>query len=279
MRGEDNRGRPVKRSIKSRLETKKNRLKRRSKNILWETAKASVLIGIIAVTATSMIFIYNYMFHSPYFQLEEVVISGCGRVTEKEIAALAGVKHFQNILAINLEETARRIRINPWVEDVELERELPDKLVIKVSEKRPIALIKKDGDIYFVDSDGVMFEKLGKRENADIPILTGFDKNADLLKKSTELIACLSSRDMFPKISDVSEIRGEDIFGFSLVTNGGLCIELGFENYREKLERLKSVMADLAVKNLDRGFLHINLRDPGRVIVQKRNVLKEGYRT
>ena len=268
----------MKRSIKSRLETKKNRLKRRSKNILWETVKAFVLIGTIAVTATSMIFIYNYMFHSPYFQLEEVVIEGCGRVTEKEIMALSGVKHFQNILAINLRETARRISANPWVGDVELERELPDKLVIKLSEKRPIALIKKDGDIYFMDSDGVIFEKLGKRENADIPILTGFDKNADLLKKSTELIACLSSRSMFPKISDVSEIRGDDIFGFSLVTNGGFCIELGFENYREKLERLKPVMANLAVKNLDRGFLHINLRDPGRIIVQKRSILKEGYR-
>ena len=260
----------MKRSIKSRIEIKKNRLKRRSRKIFYETVKASVLIGAIAVTATSMIFIYNYMFHSPYFQLEEVVIEGCGRVTEKEIAALAGVKHFQNILAINLEETARRIRANPWVVDVELERELPDKLVIKLSEKRPIALIKKDGDIYFVDSDGFMFEKLGKGENADLPVLTGFDKNADLLKKSTELIACLSSRGMFPEINDVSEIRGDDIFGFSLVTNGGICIELGFESYMEKLERLKPVMADLAVKNLDRGFLHINLRDPGRVIVQKR---------
>lgn len=269
----------MKRSIKSRIEIKKNRLRRHSKKLLYETVKATVLVGAVTATSASMIFLYNYMFHSPYFQLNEIVISGCERVAEKEIIKLAGMGYSQNILAINLGETAQRIKTNPWVGDVEIERKLPDKLVVKVSERRAAALVKKDEGLYFMDGDGIIFEKFGKGERADLPILTGFDGNMDLLKKSVELIACLSLDGVFPKISDVSEIHGDDIFGLSFFTRGGLCIELGRENYVEKLEKLKKVMADLSGKNLDRGFLCIDIRNPDRVVVQKKNILREGYRT
>ena len=268
----------MEKSIKSKIETKKNRLKRRSKKIFYEIFKASLLVGTIVTIAASMIFAYNYMISSPYFRLEKTVIKGCTRVTEKEISALAGINPSQNILAINLGEIARRIKVNPWVADVSIEREFPNRLVIEINERKATALVKRNKSLYFMDCDGVIIEKLKNGEKADLPILTGFHENTDILKKSIELIACLSSNSNFPKIRNAAEIHGDDTFGFSLFTNGGICLELGFGNYGEKLKRLKPVMLDLAGRNLNKRFLHIDLSNPGRIVVQRKDILRKGYK-
>ncbi|MEI7673544.1 MAG: hypothetical protein WCK00_15665, partial [Deltaproteobacteria bacterium] len=59
-----------------------------------------------------------------------------------------------------------------------------------------------------------------------------------------------------------------------LFTNTGLCLQLGFDGYENKLKRLTPVMADLDRKNLKTGFLLIDLSDPAKINVQRRNILE-----
>ncbi len=269
----------MKKSIKTTIATKKNRLKRRSVKIFIEILKGLALIVTVIASASLMILAYNYMISAPYFQVENTTIKGCERITEKEVLTLAGIKPFQNILAINPGEIARRINSNPWVKDVSIERGLPNRLVIEVRERKASALVKEKRGIYFMDSSGNIFEKLKNGEKTDLPILTGFDKNTALLKKSIELIACLSANSGSPEIRNVSEIHGDEIFGFSIFTDSGLCIQLGFENYEKKLKRLKSVITDLRRKNLDKECICIDVSNPSRVVVKRKTTLKEGYKT
>ena len=269
----------MKKSIKTKIQTKKNRLKRRSAKIFYEIFKVFVLIATVVASASFMILAYNYMISSPYFQIENTTIKGCERITEKEVLTLAGIKPFQNILAINPGEIARRINSNSWVKDVSIERKLPNRLVIEVNERKAFALVKEDNGIYFMDCNGVIFKKLKNGETVDLPVLTGFHKNTALLKKSVELIACLSSNSGSPEIRNVSEIHGDEIFGFSIFTDSGLCLQLGFENYEKKLKRLKSVMTDLIKKNLNEEFICIDLSNPGRIVVKRKNIRGKGYRT
>ena len=269
----------MKKSIITKIATKKNRLKRRSVKIFYDIFKGLALIVTVIASASFMILAYNYMISAPYFQIEKTTIKGCERITENEDLTLAGIKPFQNILAINPGEIARRINSNPWVKDVSIERGLPNRLVIEVRERKVSALVKDNKDIYFMDSSGVIFKKLNNGEKADLPVLTGFHNNAALLKKSTELIACLSSNSGSPEIMNVSEIHGDEIFGFSIFTNSGLCIQFGFENYEKKLNRLKSVITDLRKKNLNKECICIDVSNPSRVVVKSKNALKEGYKT
>jgi cell division protein FtsQ len=269
----------MKKSIKTRIATKKNRLKRRSVKIFIEILKGLALIVTVLASASFMILAYNYMISAPYFQIEKTAIKGCERITEKEVLTLAGIKPFQNILAINPGEIARRINSNPWVKDVSIERGLPNRLVIEVRERKVSALVKEKRGIYFMDSSGVIIKKLKNGEKADVPILTGFHKNAALLKKSIELITCLSANSGSPEIRNVSEIHGDEIFGFSIFTDSGLCIQLGFGNYEKKLKRLKSVITDLRRKSLNKECICIDLSNPNRVVVKRKNSLKKGYKT
>ena len=265
----------MRRSFRSKIEVRKNRLRRRWQKILFEIYKAALLIASVVIVTSLMIFAYNFIVVSPYFHLRETVVRGQERIPRDEILALAEIKPEQNILTVNLKAMARRIQGNVWVKDVSIKRDLPDKLVIEVRERKPVALLKKDDEFYYIERDGVMFQKLGKEEKTDLPILTGFyrkgEDSRDRIRKSIDLLEFLSAYEEIPGLRNVSEICEDRIFGFSLYTEGGLCLLLGFDEFERKLSRLKPVMADLARRDV-RGFLVIDLNDPGKVTVQGRDI-------
>jgi cell division protein FtsQ len=267
----------MKNRFKNRLETRKYRLKRQGKNILAEVSKAAILVvAVVAITA-AMIQGYHYIVSCPYFHLKETVVRGCKELTEKDILTLAAIRPSQNLLAINPEAVTRRISSNPWIKDVYVGRELPNRLVIEVRERTAVALVKRDSQFYMLDPEGNLFKKLQTGDETDLPVLSGCYVGAKtdtlLLTKSLELLRFLSTLKDFPAINRVSEIHGHAVFGLSLFTDSGLCLQLGFDNYENKLKRLTPVMDDLDRRNLKPAFLFIDLSDPTKITVQRKNVL------
>jgi cell division protein FtsQ len=258
-------------SLRTRIEVRKNRLRRRSQKILYEIYKVTLLMACVIIVSALLIFTYNFIVVSPYFQLRETVVKGAERIPREEILSLAEIKPAQNILTVNLKAMARRIQNNVWVKDVSIKRDLPSKLIIEVRERQPIALIKKDEAFYYIERDGVIFTKLGKDQRTDLPILTGFcrkgEDNRDRIRKSIDLLEYLSGYDDISGLKNVSEIYDDRVFGLSLFTENGMCLLLGFDDYERKLQRLKPVLADLT-KRETRGFLIIDLNNPHKVTVQ-----------
>jgi len=258
-------------SLRARIEVRKNRLRRRSQKILYEIYKVTLLMACVIIVSALLIFTYNFIVVSPYFQLRETVVKGAERIPREEILSLAEIKPAQNILTVNLKAMARRIQNNVWVKDVSIKRDLPSKLIIEVRERQPIALIKKDEAFYYIERDGVIFTKLGKDQRTDLPILTGFcrkgEDNRDRIRKSIDLLEYLSGYDDISGLKNVSEIYDDRVFGLSLFTENGMCLLLGFDDYERKLQRLKPVLADLT-KRETRGFLIIDLNNPHKVTVQ-----------
>ncbi|MGZ3597820.1 MAG: cell division protein FtsQ/DivIB [Syntrophales bacterium] len=280
----------MKTPVKSRLEAKKYRLQRRSKHILHELLRTVLLLGIISIVGACMILGYNFTVSSPYFEIKDIVVRGCKELTEKEILSSAAIKPSQNLLAINLGTIARRIESNPWVKEVSIGREFPNRLIIDLQERTAVALVKRDNGFNLLDPDGVAFKKLEKNDEVDIPVLNVYyseDNDSALFTKSLELLRYLSTSKEFPTIRNIAEIHGNEVFGLSLFTDSGLCIRLGFDSYENKLKRLNTVMADLERRNMKLGFLLIDLNDPAKISVQKKNVLspvvplvpKKGLRT
>ncbi|MDI6777067.1 MAG: FtsQ-type POTRA domain-containing protein [Syntrophales bacterium] len=266
----------MKKSWKTKWLTRRNRLKRRSGNIFREVFKVFFLLSAILTITMIMIFGYNYTISSPYFQIRETAVRGCKELTEKDILLLAAIKPAQNILTVNMNTITRRISTNPWVRDVSIGRELPDRLVIEVRERTPVALIQGDSGFYLMDLDGVAFKRLEAGDEADLPVLTGCASgkktNPELIKKSLKLLRYLATSRDFPTIDRISEVHGSEISGLSLFTNDGMSLQLGFDSYENKLKRLIPVMADLTRKNLRGGFLRIDLSDPVKITVQRRNI-------
>lgn len=261
----------------SRISTNHHRLKRRSGEIVSDILKASLLLTGILLVTVLLILGYSHTMSTPYFGIRETQVRGLKELTEKDVLAMADLKPAQNLLAVNVEAIRDRIRKHPWIGDVFVGRELPKRLVIEVRERTAIALLKKDDGFYLMDADGLAFKKLEPKDEADIPALTGFYRdgrlNRQLLTKSSELFRYLSAADGLFPIKSIAEVNGDDFFGFSIFTDGGLCLRLGFDHYDNKIKRLKPVLADLEKRNIDLKYVMIDLTDPTKITVQKRHIM------
>jgi cell division protein FtsQ len=233
-------------------------------------------MAAIFTIAAIMITTHNFVISSPYFLIRGTLVRGCKELTEKEILSFAAIKPTQTILAVNRQVIAKRIKANPWVNEVSIGIELPDHLVIEVRERTAIAMVKCDEGFYLLDRNSCMFKKFEKTDEADLPVLTGFctgEKiNKEFLEKAMELIAHLSSPDGFLNIKSVSEIHCNEGTGLSLYTDGGLCLRLGTDRYKDKLKRLVSIMADLEKRDYKSGFMQIDLGNPSKIYVEPKNV-------
>ena len=269
---------PMKKPFRMQLEAKKNRLRRRAGEVLREIGKVILLTGAIVFVTAALVSGYDMILRSPDLRVRETVVKGCQELTEKEVLTLASVRSSANLLTINRDAIARRIRVNPWVREVFVGREFPGRLVIAVRERKAVALLERDEGLYLVDGEGTPFKKPETGEESDLPVLTGCVRggilDGTLVKKSLALLNDLAGIKDGPEIGKVSEIHGNETFGLSLFADTGLCLQLGFDGYENKLKRLTSVMADLDRKNLRTGFLLIDLSNPIKISVQRRNILE-----
>jgi cell division protein FtsQ len=267
----------MKKAFRLKLEAKKNRLKRRAGEVFREIGRALLLTGGIAAVAALLLLSFDLTVRSPALSIRETIVRGCKELTEKDILTLADLRPAANILTLNPDAIARRIRTNPWVREVFVGREFPDRLVIVVRERKAVALLQKEGRLLFLDGDGAPFKGLESGDEPNLPVLTGYVREGitdeALVMKSIALLNYLADAKDIPSIGAVSEIHGNATFGLSLFTETGLCLQLGFEGYEGKLKRLIPVMADLDRKNMKTGFLLIDLNDPTKINVQQRNVL------
>ena len=268
----------MKKPFRMQSEAKKNRLRRRAGEVLREIGRVILLTGAIVFVTAALVSGYDMILRSPDLRVRETVVKGCQELTEKEILTLASVRSSANLMTINRDAIARRIRANPWVREVFVGREFPGRLVIAVRERKAVALLERDEGLYLVDGEGTPFKKPETGEESDLPVLTGCVRegilDGALVKKSLSLLNDLARIKDGPEIGKVSEIHGNETFGLSLFADTGLCLQLGFDGYENKLKRLTSVMADLDRKNLRTGFLLIDLSDPAKISVQRRNILE-----
>lgn len=261
---------------KSGIKTKTNRIQRRFTSLSGDFFTATGLLLVAVLLCTLFIYTYNLLISRPYFQIKKISVRGLRELTEKDVLEAAGIKPAQNLLAINTDAVIRRVSANQWVENVSIGRELPDKLVLEVKERTPLALIKKDNDFCLMDAEGFVFKKLGKSDEVDLPVITGSDEKGEiksqLLLSTLNLLKTVSKSDGYSYLGTISEVHIDNVFGLSLVSNTGLYLKLGTTGFENKLKQLKLVLADLENRGMKNGYLCIDLSDASKVTVQRKNV-------
>lgn len=92
----------------------------------------------------------------------------------KEIIRAAAIPDSTSIADIDLKKISMRIERHPFVKRVDLLRNPPDELIIRVFERKPIALILGQGNReFFIDDDGVILPHIASPYIFDLPILSG----------------------------------------------------------------------------------------------------------
>lgn len=132
------------------------------------------VLGLTAVIAASIVILKNDLVHKKIneaenyvldfigaqgFGLQDVIITGRGRTTLKEIDEAVGLRRGDNILKVDVKKLKRDLENLPWVRDVAVSRGLmPNVLKIEIQEKKVLAIWQLNERFYPLDMDGYVIE-------------------------------------------------------------------------------------------------------------------------
>jgi len=263
--------------LKKSYKAKRFRLRRRFTGVFGDFFRAICLLFSITALSCSFIYVYSYLLSSPYFEIKETSVRGLKELTEKDILTLAQIKPAQNLLAVNTGAITSKVSENPWVRNIYVGRELPNRLVLELQERNPVALLKKADNFYLVDTEGTVFKKLSKNDEVDLPILTGFDQDSKTkfrqFSRALILLKTLSNSRQYSYLGSIAEVSMDEIYGLSVITDKGFYLKLGLEGFENKLKNLKIVMVDLEKKGLKKSYLCFDLCDESKITVQRKNTV------
>ncbi len=104
--------------------------------------------------------------------LKQVETNGQVRLPEADIINAAMVDPGANLMEINLDSISVRVMNISGIRRARAFRRLPGRLVIRVEERVPIAVIG-NGELLLVDDEGATFPPVFGGEVLDLPVLTG----------------------------------------------------------------------------------------------------------
>src|SRR6185295_8439171 len=125
---------------------------RRKRRSLWVRLMRPLVtaLGIVGLPIACGLWVAT----APQFALREIAIDGAGHASEAWIRGTLEPLSGRNLPLLPLAEAAERLRRHPWVDSVELSKELPGRLRVRVVEKRPAVFLRRDGRLYWADTAG-----------------------------------------------------------------------------------------------------------------------------
>jgi cell division protein FtsQ len=233
--------------------------------------KRYIIVGGILL---SFFIIYQWLKVADYFKMGSPIINGLNRIKREEILKIAGITPGMNILSLDIKTIKNRIRFHPWVRDVSVRREFPNRLIINVAEREPTALINING-LFYVDRNGNIFKRVEACDSYDYPIITGISRDDDYSSFMNKVNMGIRFLNIAKPLMDIiSEVNvSED--GIIIYTMDGVMVNIGEDDYRKKVIRLNKILIDLRERSKRAKLIDLDYRDIGIVKISKGKEVRE----
>jgi cell division protein FtsQ len=134
-----------------------------------------VATGLITAVALSGDFLY----HSPQVALlkpDQVELSGNHVVSRDAVLQQFARDRGHSVLSIPLDARRSALEELSWVESASVQRILPNRIRVEITERTPIAFLRNGTELALIDSHGVILDR-PRGENFQFPIVTGLSDN------------------------------------------------------------------------------------------------------
>lgn len=103
-----------------------------------------------------------------------VEITGEHYVVRGELMSVFAADMGRSVLRVPLDRRLDRLDAIPWVRQAAVERVLPDRLVVRIEERKPVAFLSTPSGMKLIDAEGVI---LGRPAGANfnLPVVSGLD--------------------------------------------------------------------------------------------------------
>lgn len=240
-----------KRRIEKNQNSKITKRKRKTKKVLkWISIISILIIGVI------------FAFASPLFNIKEIKVENNNILSTEKIISVSGLKKEQNIFRFLKSDIEKHLKEEPYVESVNIIRELPNTVKLDVKERNRDFCIKFLNGYAFINNQGYILELT--EDTTGIAVLEGIETPEDQIQPGNRLdkkdLKKLEVAIQVMKIAEENEIK-DKITGIDISDKNEYILHLDGE-------KKDAYIGDGS--NLNTKILYI------KEIVEKYEVDKEG---
>ncbi len=195
------------------------------------------------------------------FEVREVFVVGRVQTPRTQLLKALGANRGSAILGVDLTAARQRIIALPWVSDASVERVLPDTVVIRIIERKPVALWQRHGTFTLVDAAGETIAGADAAAFNTLLVIVG----EGAPERAVALREMLAGEETIgPRVKGAVWVGRRR---WDLALEGGITVRLPDHDPTGALHRLAAYQR--VHRLLERGVQTIDLRLADRVVIRR----------
>jgi cell division septal protein FtsQ len=202
----------------------------------------------------------RFFFDNPDYRLSMIAVQTDGTLQRDQVLKSAQLCEGLNIFAVNLARVRDRLQELAQVDDVQVERKMPNEIDIHITERKPIAWITSEKAVsdpfvsdaaFLVDARGILMkEKKLLPEYLALPLISGCSSEALVPGKAVDSFEAKAALELL-RLTTTSfmqtrfQIREVDVSkGYCLLVTdkNHTQVMFGFENLARQMQRLEQFL-------------------------------------
>ena len=196
-----------------------------------------------------------YFSQSPFFSIQRIGTAGQKHLASNEIIQDSGLTAGTNIFKANLEQAKKRLLSIPWIEGVEIRRQLPHTILITVKERQQSAMLWTGQHWLVLDPNGICIDSVNSSHLYDLPIITG------IKPETTDPGKLISSNPLLQPVLASLDLSVENFFSEINISDGNNLVAYTRDNVPVLLGKCQDLPSKLATAQ----SLLVNIDNPATV--------------
>ena len=222
---------------------------------LWVVVAA--LGGACVSTAVAGFRVRQYALTDSQFVLsryrwDALMIEGLNYASQTKVQRVFLLDYDHSIFSVPLAERRRRLLAIDWVEEASVSRIWPDRLLVVIRERTPVAFVIFRSGVLLIDAQGVLLEPPAQAHFA-FPVLSGVRENETEEQRREHVRALLRlEEDLGYMAKDVSEVNIADAGNIRIVAqveNRAVELMMGDGNFAQRYQNFLAHYAEIGKRS------------------------------
>lgn len=197
-----------------------------------------------------------------------VIVEGNTKLPTEEVYRVAQVNRPINVLQLSTSDIKKRLAGDLRVARVEVTREMPTTIRIRMAEREPLAIVSTDFGYAVLDAEGIVIAQMETIRDVRAAFVTGDNFGNLVLGDRLRNPLLLKTLDFLGHLSEqgrqeISEVNISDARQIIAYTRDNLPIHLGAgEHMSEQAPLSENMLKDIRARKLDARFVDANIGAP-----------------
>jgi cell division protein FtsQ len=155
------------------------RLEKRRKEVAEGQARSGLFKLLIVLIVASIGGLAIWMFRSPLLSVQEIVVAGAPPHLREQVRSESGIAPGEPLVSVRPAEVEAALGDNPWIASSKVTLQWPQRVLIEISPRLPVAWLDEGNGWTLVGEDAVVLES-ARQAGTELPILRAHAEVAKL---------------------------------------------------------------------------------------------------